>query len=162
MLKKILIGLVVAVVAVVLLSGKNSKKKERYFGENICSQITKETVEKIIKRPIVRADSLELNGLYNCTYYLDENNYVMLVLDYANVEEQMLAQKTKQRTVETSDRIGMRNAIIWQTDGMLNSIYLIFNDNKFITIERTVWSGLFSDDLVKLASGLAEEIKGYK
>lgn len=162
MLKKILIGLVVAAAAIVFLSGKNSRKKELYFGEDVCSQITKQTVERVIKRPIVRADSLKLNGLYNCTYYLDENNYVMLVLDYANVEKQMSAQIAKQRVVETNNRIGMRNAIIWQNDGMLNSIYLIFNDNKFITIERTAWSGLFSDDLIRLASGLAEEIKGYK
>ena len=103
-----------------------------------------------------------MNGIYNCAYYLNEKEYILLVLDYEKVRDQVVVQKSMQRKIETNNRIPMRNMVVWQPDQMMNSIYLIFNDAKFLTIERSTWSGLYGEDMLNLASGLANEIKEYK
>ena len=71
-------------------------------------------------------------------------------------------QEALKRKVVEEKSIPMRNMVIYQDNGLINTIYLILNENKFISIERSNTAGLTTDDLIDFAVKLAKEIKNYK
>lgn len=137
--------------------------KSYYIVEDVCGQFTKNFVSNALEKEIVRVEPSKTNGLYNCSYFLNENNdYVMLSLEYLKIENQKKGHESMGRKTEMSERIHMRNLVVWQEDGTLNSIYLILNDGKFISTNRSSGSGLTEDVLIGFAANIASEIKDYK
>jgi len=57
--------------------------------------------------------------------------------------------------------IPMDNFVIYQEDGLINSILLILNENKYIRVDRSS-SGISEDVLLRTATNIAKEIKDYK
>jgi hypothetical protein len=138
--------------------------KSYYIVEDICGQFTQQFVQNALSKPIVSVEASKNSGLYNCTYFLnsDKKDYVMLVLDYLKIENQKIGQEAMGRRTEVSTQIPMRNMVVWQSDGLLNSIYLVLGDEKFISIQRSSGSVLMTDTLITFAGNLAKEIKNYK
>lgn len=135
--------------------------KSYYLVEDICGQFTKEFVQNILGQPIVKTQASEIDGLYNCSYFINDQDYVMLVLDYLSITNQKTGQETMGRRVESDLAIPMENYLVWQEDGQLNSLYLVLNPNKFLSIQRSN-TGFSSQEIIAFAAGLAKEIKDYK
>jgi len=137
--------------------------KSYYIVEDICGQFTKDFVSNALEKEIIRTEPSKTNGLYNCSYFLNENNdYVMLSLEYLKIENQKVGHESMGRKTEASGKIPMRNLVVWQEDGTLNSLYLVLGDEKFISIKRSSGSGLTADELTGFAANIAFEIKNYK
>lgn len=137
--------------------------KSYYIVEDICGQFTKDFVSNALEQEIIRTETSKTNGLYNCSYFLNENNdYVMLSLEYLKIENQKKGHESMGRKTEMSERIHMQNLVAWQEDGTLNSIYLVLSDGKYISINRSPGLGLTADVLIGFAANIASEIKDYK
>lgn len=137
--------------------------KSYYIVEDVCGQFTKEFVEDRLGRPVTRIKGPELDSLFNCSYYLgEEDEYVMLVLEYLSAENQRKGQEMMGRKVAKNPAIAMENMVVTQEDGEVNTIYLILGENKFISIKRSNKAELNGDELINFAARLADEIKNYK
>ena len=133
--------------------------KNYYIVDDICGQFTKEFVGKILTREIETTKA----GERSCEYQWGEiGGSVSLILDYTKIESQKIVQEALKRKVIEEKNIPMRNMVVYQDNGLINTIYLILNEEKFISIERSNKAGLTSEDLLNLAKKIALEIKNYK
>lgn len=137
--------------------------KSYYIIEDICGQFTKEFVQNALGKPILGVEPSKISSLYNCSYFLnDKKDYVMLVLEYLSIENQKKGHESMGRTLKSDSRIPMENYLTWQGDGLLNTIYLVLEPEKFISIERSSGSGLTAEELTLFASNIGKAIKNYK
>jgi len=136
--------------------------KSYYIIEDICGQFTKEFMENILGKKIVKVAPPLVDGLYNCSYYYDDKNYVMLVMDYLSVENQKKGREYIGHTIKVDDRIPMENFYAVQENGIINTVYLVLGPEKFISIERASTEVLPGDEVLQFAARLANEIKSYK
>ncbi|MDD5341560.1 MAG: hypothetical protein PHC97_03965 [Patescibacteria group bacterium] len=136
--------------------------KSYYIVEDICGQFTKEFMEPILGKKIVKVVPSPVATLYNCSYYYDENNYVMLVMDYLNVANQKKGREFIGHKIMVDPRIPMENFYAVQENGLINTVYLVLGPDKFISIERTSAEVLPGDEVLQFAARLANEIKNYK
>ena len=88
--------------------------------------------------------------------------YVMLNLEYLNVENQKKGHQMAGRTIKTDPRIQMKHFIVWQKDGLINEINLVLGPEKFISINRSSGKVLDNEKDIEFAANLAKEIKSYK
>ena len=137
--------------------------KSYYIVEDICGQFTSEFVGKVLGRTILRKEKSNISDIFACSYFWNERNeYVSLVLDYQKAEIQKAGQEALGRSVKEESEIPMKNMVVYQENGLINTIYLILGENKFISVERSSSAGLDSRDLINFAVKLAKEIKNYK
>ena len=141
--------------------------KSYYIVEDICGQFTKEFVENMLGLSILRIEKPKIDSLYNCKYYFSDQpsgigTYVMLNLEYLNVENQKKGHQMMNRTIKTDPRIQMKHFIVWQQDGLINEIYLVLGPEKFISINRSSGKVLDNEKDIQFAANLAKEIKDYK
>jgi hypothetical protein len=136
--------------------------KSYYIVEDICGQFTKEFISATLGKNIVNTKPPISSSLFNCSYYLDDQEYVMLVMEYLSIENQKKGHESMDRTTTFESVIPMRNLVVYQDDGLINSIYLVLSDNKFISIKRSSKSNLSKEELITFATNIAKEIKDYK
>ena len=136
--------------------------KSYYIVEDICGQFTKEFVQNALGKPIIKIEPSTTAGLYNCSYFFDENYSVMLVLNYLKFENQKTGQEALGRTTKEEPQIPMKNMIVYQEDGVINSLYLVLSEDKFISIQRSSKTSMTNQELIDFAANLAKEIKDYK
>lgn len=136
--------------------------KSYYIVEDICGQFTPEFISNTLGKKIIQAGGPQSTGLYNCSYFIDDKEYVMLVMEYLPIENQKKGHESMDRKTVEDSKIPMRNMVVYQEDGLINSIYLVLNDNKFISIKRSSGSNLSTEDLITFTSNIATEIKDYK
>jgi hypothetical protein len=136
--------------------------KSYYIIEDICGQFSKEFMANILGKPIVKVTPPLVDGLYNCSYYYDDKNYVMLVMDYLSVADQKKGREFIGHTIKVDPRIPMENFYAVQENGLINTVYLVLGPEKFISIERTSAEVLPGDEVLQFAARLAKEIKSYK
>lgn len=143
--------------------GEPTREDKSYFVvEDICGQFTAEFVQNALGKPVLRIEPPKIDGLFNCSYFVSDKDYVMLVFEYLAVENQKKGQEMMGRTVKSDPRIPMENYLVWQPDGLLNTIYLVFGPGKFISIERSSGLGLSAEELIQFAANIGKEIKDYK
>lgn len=137
--------------------------KSYYIIEDICGQFTNEFMSEALGRTVIKSEGPKITGLYTCDYYWnDRGDKVSLILDYLSTENQKKGQEELGRKVVVDENIPMKNMVVYQENGLINTIYLILNENKFISIERSASAGLTTEDLLNLAKKIASEIKNYK
>jgi hypothetical protein len=138
--------------------------KSYYIVEDICGQFTPEFISNALGKAIIKtkAPDPEHWSLYNCTYYLDDKEYVMLVMEYLTIANQKKGNEEMGRTTAEDSRIPMRNMVVYQEDGQINTIYLVLSDDKFISLKRSSISALSSDELINFAANIGQAIKNYK
>ncbi|MFH1244291.1 MAG: hypothetical protein V1487_01810 [bacterium] len=144
--------------------GEPSRQDKSYYVvEDICGQFTRQFVQNALGRPIVKTQPPEHESLFNCKYVLDDqDNYVLLVFEYLGIDNQKKGQEMMGRTTEESGAIPMRNLVVKQENGTINTIYLVLGDMKFVSIDRSSGSGLTNEELLTFAGNVAREIKEYK
>lgn len=137
--------------------------KSYYIVEDICGQFTKEFMSRMMGRTILKSEKANVSGSYACDYFWnDRGDKVSLILDYINIENQKKGQEELGRKAVENKDIPMKNVVIYQENGLINTIYLGMSENKFISIERSASAGLTTEDLLNLAKKIALEIKNYK
>jgi len=136
--------------------------KSYYIVEDICGQFTQEFMENILGQKLAKIVPSPISGLYNCSYYFNDKDYVMLVLDYLNVDNQKKGREYIGHTIKVDDRIPMENFYAVQENGIINSVYLVLGSDKFISIERSSSKVLEGDAVLQFAAKLGKEIKNYK
>ncbi len=141
------------------------ESKDYYIIEDICGQFTAEFIEGITGREVVNAENpLSDTNIYTCHYTFagEDSAGLLLVLDYLSIENQKKGQEMMDRTTKEEPSIPMRNMVAYQEDGNINTIYLILDDNKFITVHRGSGSKLSNEDVLGYAVKIAQKIKNYK
>jgi len=141
--------------------------KSYYIVEDICGQFAKEFVENMLGLSLLRIEKPKVDTLSNCSYYFSDQpagigTYVMLNLEYLDVENQKKGHQMAGRTIKTDPRIQMKHFIVWQKDGLINEIYLVLGPQKFISINRSSGKALDNEKDIEFAASLAKEIKNYK
>ncbi len=147
----------------VRLPGEPSRETSDYYiVEDLCAQFTKEFIENKLGKDVVKAKSSTISSVYSCSYYTSDKDYVMLNLNYLSATNQKEGQEALDRRVEEDANIPMKNMVVYQEDGNINSIYLVLSDNKFISIQRSSIKALTNEEDLKFAKGVAETIKNFK
>jgi len=136
--------------------------KSYYIVEDLCGQFTNELISNALGKNIIKSQASENYNLHYCHYYFDEQNYVMLNLEYLTIANQKTGQEKMNRTTTEDSKIPMRNMVVYQEDGQINTIYLVLSDDKFISINRTNNSHLSSEELINFAANIGNVIKDYK
>lgn len=140
--------------------------KSYYIVEDICGQFTQSFMENMSGLDFVATTKPLIQSLYNCTYFTEtEDNltgeYILVQLEYLSAENQKKGHELLGRTAVSDTNIPMDNFVIYQEDGLINSILLILNENKYIRVDRSS-SGISEDVLLRTATNIAKEIKDYK
>lgn len=136
--------------------------KSYYIVEDICGQFTASFISNALGKKIIKTKAPENSDLNNCSYYLNDKDYVMLVLNYLKFANQKSGQEIMGRAIAENPKIPMKNMIAYQEDGQINSMYLVLSDDKFISIQRSSGTAFTSDELINFASNIGQEIKNYK
>ncbi len=143
--------------------GEPSRQDKAYYiVEDICGQFTPEFISNLLGQKIVSTKGPLVSGLYNCSYYLNDKDYVMLILDYLSVENQKKGREFIGHTIKVDENIPMENFYAVQEDGVINTVYLVLNPNKFISIERSSSKVLEGQSVLQFAEKLGSQIKDYK
>jgi hypothetical protein len=66
------------------------------------------------------------------------------------------------RTVISDSRISMPNHVVYQEDGLINSIILRLSEKKIISLDRSSTTAMSNDEMLNMAIKLSAEIKNYK
>jgi hypothetical protein len=136
--------------------------KSYYIVEDICGQFTDKLISASLGKNIIKTKSPDNFNANNCTYYIDDKEYVMLVLNYLSIDNQKKGHESMDRKTVEDSKIPMRNMVVYQEDGQINSIYLVLSDDKFISIQRSSATTFTSDELINFASNIGQVIKNYK
>jgi hypothetical protein len=136
--------------------------KSYYIVEDICGQFTKEFISNVLGKNVIKTQPAAASTVYACSYYTSDKDYVMLVLDYLKFANQKIGQEAMGRTTTENPKIPMKNMIVYQEDGLINSLYLVLSDDKFISIQRSSGTAFTSDELINFAANISQEIKNYK
>ncbi|MCX6763267.1 MAG: hypothetical protein NTZ97_00825 [Candidatus Moranbacteria bacterium] len=136
--------------------------KSYYVLEDICGQFTKEFIENMLGQRLAKIELPKIDGIYNCTYYFDDKEYVMLNLEYLSVENQKTGNEAMGFKVEKNPQIPMDNLMATQTDGAINVIYLILGPEKFLSLRPSSKVAIANEAFINLAAKIGAEIKNYK
>jgi hypothetical protein len=136
--------------------------KSYYIVEDICGQFTQEFIEGLLGQKINRIVPPQISTLSNCSYYLDDKEYIMIVLNYLKAENQKIGQEAMGRKVEENSAIPMDNWVVTQEDGEINSVYFILSPEKFLSLQRSSKTALTNDKIIDFSSKLGREIRSYK
>lgn len=136
--------------------------KSYYIVEDICGQFTADFISRTLGKNIIKTQTPYNNGAYYCQYYLDNSEVVLLALEYESVEGRKKIRETAGFKVVEDTKIPMKNEVLYKSDGQLSDIYLVLNDNKFISIAWSNKTGLSENDLITFAVNIAKNIKDYK
>jgi len=136
--------------------------KSYYILEDICGQFTKEFIANSLGKNIIETRDATASSVYACSYYTSDKDYVMLVLDYLTIANQKKGNAEMGRTTTEDSKIPMRNMVVYQEDGQINTIYFVLSDDKLISLRPSSSSAFTSDELINFAANIGQEIKNYK
>ena len=136
--------------------------KSYYIVEDICGQFTKEFISIALGKTIINTKSSDHYTIFNCRYFFDDEEDVMLNLNYLTIANQKKGHEEMGRTTAVDPKIPMRNMVVYQENNLINTIFLVLSDDKFISINRSSNSNLSSEQLINFAANIGQEIKNYK
>jgi hypothetical protein len=136
--------------------------KSYYIIEDICGQFTKEFLENILGKEITKIELPKISSINNCTYYLDDKEYLMLNLEYLSIENQKKGNEFAGYKVEKNSKIPMDNLVAWQEGDLINVVYLVLGPEKFISIRPSSKKTVTSSEFLDFTGKLGEAIKNYK
>jgi uncharacterized protein YxeA len=136
--------------------------KSYYIVEDICGQFTKEFISNALGKNIIKSEPSFIDGVYTCSYYTTDKDFVMLILDYLKISNQQKFYELGGKTVKSEDFIPMRNLVVYKSNGEIQTLYWVLNDEKFISLERSIANPLTTDEIKNFATNIGKEIKNYK
>jgi len=139
-------------------NGSTDSSNTATDSSEICNKFTKEFVSQTTGKSIIRTKPFSMSGTVSCSYYLEENSFIIIVQDNLNVEKQKQGLKFLGRTFSTSPLIKREHIIVYQEDSNVNEIILVINPNKFIRIDRSSLKALNNDEIINFAAKVAEKL----
>lgn len=132
-----------------------------YIVEDICGQFTKEFVENLLGKNVVKVEPPKKSRIYNCSYYLDEKEYLTLSLEYLLIENEERSYDKAGNEVEKNPQIPMDNLVVTE-GGYISRIFFILSPDKFISLSPASKNTIEKGKILEFASKLGEAIKKYK
>lgn len=137
--------------------------KSYYIVEDICGQFTKEFVENMLGQKIVKTEPAKIAGLNECSYYLNEKDYLLFDLEYLKIENQKIFYEQYGDKIEKNPTIQMNNLVLSEGPAAVKgSIYLVLSPEKFLSIDPSSEDVAKNVNLIDFAAKVAQEIKNYK
>jgi len=139
-----------------------------YVVEDICGQFTQAFMEGLSGKTFKKLVPITSSTTYACDYYTattaadGKDAYLLVVLNYLNVDHQKAAQVTLGRTITTNSGIPMDHWVATQDNGVINAIYFVLGTDKFMRLDRSSTSVLSDTELVALAVKLGTKMKDFK
>lgn len=155
--------------------GNMAKVAKGDVGNDVCSFFDADFMYSAMGKPIVRMEYSPLRDHSYCQYFTSYQEdfykmpdgrvspggeWVSLGTDNLNVDRQKKAMEFLGRTITTDSRIKMENFLATQEDGNINSIYLVINPNRFLSVDRSSGAVLTNEEDILLAVKIAEKIQG--
>ena len=137
---------------------KQPESAKSAISENICSYFSQDFVANAIGKPITKIESQSGGGSYNCQYYVDDNHFVSLTLNYLSVESQKKGAQALDRKIDTSEMIKIEHFLTIQDDGNTNAIYLVLGPNQFIRVDRSSGKAIDNQTLLNLAVAVSKKL----
>jgi hypothetical protein len=134
-------------------------KKEMSVGTDICDEFPKDWVAAVIGKTIVRIKPFSMKGTNSCDYFINETDFAGINVDDLSVETQKKGVIQMGNTVKTDQRIPMDHFIVVRPDGSINSISLVLNPNKFVTIDRFYGKVFDNEGVTAFAIKVAQRIQ---
>lgn len=125
---------------------------------DMCGQISADFVGQAAGKTVVKTEPGPGQPDY-CQYFFDSKNFVSLNYDNYNVENQKKGLEILDRKIETNDKIKMEHFLAIQEDGLINSIYLILDPDRFVSVNRSSGKALGETEVVDFAAKVAELLK---
>jgi hypothetical protein len=116
-------------------------------------------VQSVIGKPIVQTKPFSMKGTYSCNYFINETNFAGINADDLNVETQKKGQIQWGNTINTDPRIPMEHFIVVKPDGLIDSISLVLNPNKFVTVDRFYGKVFDNEGVIAFAIKVAQRIQ---
>jgi hypothetical protein len=178
-MKKKILGSFILVFSVLLLSGCGAKKatvdsnkvaaSSQPTAEDLCAVFTKESIATITGLDISSTDlySAEGSNNSNCRYFISSKKYAPIV-SIGKYQGDASAEKKKYddgKTFKgwktgTDARITMDHFITYNEGGKINDIFLITGKNEYYRISLYSLNVIKDDQLISLASQIAQKISG--
>ena len=137
--------------------------KSYYIVEDICGQFTKEFVENMLGQKIVKIEPPKIASLNNCSYYLNDKDYILFNLEYLKIENQKKFYEEFGDKIEKNPAIPMENLVLSQgPKAVKGTVYLVLNPEKFISITPSSENAEKMVNMVDFAAKVGEAIKEYK
>ena len=155
---------IIAGVALVILPKKGATNlplltNQIGVGTDICAEFPKEWVASVIGKPIVQTKPFSIKGIYSCNYFINETNFAGINADDLSVETQKKGQIGWGNTIKTDPRIPMEHFIVVRPDGSIDSISLVLNPNKFVTVDKFYGKVFDNEGVIAFAIKVAERIQ---
>lgn len=137
------------------MMGQNS------FGLSVCQEVKKELVSSIVGKPVEETEDYSGSTETGCKYYTNKANIENIIINvaYMKAENQKKGQQALGRTITTNSKIPMDHFIAVQEDGTtINAIYLVMAPEKFVRVDRSSLKVANNDQMIELASKVANII----
>jgi len=156
---------------------KNTQKTSvaNDVGGNLCEEFDADFTYSVLNKPIAYMNASPLNDLTYCQYYTEYKDdyyklpggkvmpggpWISMNAENLSVENQKKANEFLGHKIETNDKIKMENFMVILEDGTINSIYLVINPNRFVSLDLGTKTVITNDEMVNWAVKVAEKIQG--
>lgn len=131
------------------------------FGLAVCEEVKKELVSSVVGKPIEETEDFSNNTQTGCKYFTNkaaiENIFVGVT--FTSAENQKKGQQALGRSITTNPKIPIEHFIAVQEDGKtINAIYLVMAPEKFVRVDRSSLKVADNDQMIELASKVANII----
>lgn len=149
----------------VRMPGEASRRDTVYVVTgDVCEQFTPAYMQGLSGKKILRA-SAGVAGTSVCQYFISaENKNLMfqVAVDWRNVEDQKTAFRYLGWKITAEPSIPMNNFVVYQENGRINKVYLVFGPGKFVTLDRSAADALSESETMDLAVRLGGKLKDFK
>lgn len=135
--------------------------KSYYIVEDICGQFTKEFVESALGQKIVKVEPPKIAGLNNCSYYLNDKEYLLINLEYLPIANQKTFYEQTGDKIEKDSKILADNLVVTQGN-IVSRIFFVLGPQKFISLSPLSKNTIENEKLVNFAINIGAAIKNYK
>jgi len=100
-----------------------------------------------------------IDHVYQFLIIIHKNLSADVYINDFNVETQKKGRLQMGDTLKTDPRIKMEHFIVFEQDGLINSIFLILNPNRFVTVDRFYGKVFDNEEVAAFAAKVADRIQ---
>ena len=143
-------------------NGDFIKMGQDSFGVEVCNEMSKNEVAKVIGKTIVKTEDYSNGGSTGCEYFLENTSFVIIDVGYGDMAKQKKGLEVLDRTLKTESRIKLENFLAYTEKG-LNDVYMnVAPGQKYVRVGRSSISVVDEETLIKLAIATEAKIRSYK
>jgi len=132
------------------------------FGVEVCNEMTKNEVAKVIGKTIVKTEDYSNSGSTGCEYFLENTSFVIIDVGYGDMAKQKKGLEVLDRTLKTESRIKLENFLAYTEKGLNDAYMNVAPGQKYVRVGRSSISAVDEEALIKLAIATEAKIRSYK